>query len=196
MVCLGRERLINDFNQKLQYSLGEQQNFDHEILKRHIPNCERIEKTDIETDKTGIDYIAVINDGVHPGGTKIYIDAKTRERGCSKYWHNGEPELAIETWSVVGSQYNKAVPGWTFKTNTNVDYILYTFHESDSKQYFFIPFQLLRKAARENYSDWIKRYPLKRQNQTSGRYQSEAMFVPASVVLEAIRKTMIGVRPG
>lgn len=171
----------NDFNQKLRYSLGEQQKFDHEILKKHIPFCDKVEKTDIETDRTGVDYVATLR-----GGAVIYIDAKTREKGCSKYW-NGEPELAIETWSVV----EQKKVGWTFKENSNVDYILYTFPESDCKEYFFIPFQLLRKVAVENYRAWTKKY--KPKFQANKDYRSQAMFVPASVVLNAIEEAMKGV---
>lgn len=152
---------MNDFQEKLRYSLGSQQKFDIAILKNHIPHCISIEKTDTETDKTGIDYVETLKNGA-----KIYIDAKTREPGCSKYWR-GEPELAIETYSVIkkwleGKEIVKV--GWTFKTDSNVDY-----------------FEL-----------WASKYPRKRQANKS--YQSEAMFVPANVVLKAVMDAMKGDR--
>jgi hypothetical protein len=180
---MGRERVnYNDFNQKLRYSLGERQLFDFEILKTHIPKCVDVKKTDIETDKSGIDYIATLR-----GGAEICIDAKTREPGCSRYWKNGEPELAIETWSVVENK----IPGWTYKENSQVDYILYTFPENDCREYFFIPFQLLRKVSIENYKEWSRDYPKKKQRNRT--YHSEAIFVPADVVIAAIEKAMRGV---
>ena len=171
---------MNDFFEKLRYSLESQQEFYIDILKKHIPHCVEVRKTDIETDKTGIDYIATIR-----GGAELFIDAKTREPGCSRYWKSG-PELAIETWSV----FEQKKQGWTFKENTNVDYILYTFPKQDCSEYFFIPFQLLRKAAITNYHGWIRKYPLKKQVNRS--YHSEAMFVPADVVLKAVTEAMKG----
>jgi len=179
---------MNDFQEKLRYSLGSQQKFDIAILKNHIPHCISIEKTEVETDKTGIDYVARLSDGA-----EIYIDAKTREPGCSRYW-NGQPELAIETWSVItrrdDGKWIYKIPGWTYKKSSNVDYILYTFPENDCREYFFIPFQLLRKASIENYHDWSKRYIRKKQK--NRKYYSEAIFVPANVVLQAVMNTMTG----
>lgn len=169
---------MNDFNEKLRYSLGQQQIFDIQLLKQHIPKCTNIIKTDIEMDKSGVDYIAEIS-----GGAQILIDAKTRMRGCSKYW-NGEPELAIEIWSVV----EKKKVGWTFNDNTLVDYILYTFPDEDCKEYFFLPFQLLRKAAIENYFSWCQKYRVK--DQLNNGYTSRAVFVPANIVIDAINNAM------
>ena len=124
---------MNNFYEKLSYSLGHQQTVDCNILRSHIPKCIGVEKTSVDIDRTGVDYIATLQ-----GGTKIFIDAKTRTPGCSRYW-KGEPELAIETWSVV----EKKIPGWTFNEKSDVDYILYTFPKEDYAGYFFIPFQLL-----------------------------------------------------
>ena len=171
---------MNNFREKLRYSLGEQQTFDCNILKSHIPKCVSVKKTDRNTDRTGIDYIATLRNGA-----EIYIDAKTRMPGCSKYW-NGDPELAIETWSVV----EKKKPGWTFSETSNVDYILYTFPKEDYSGYFFIPFQLLRSAAIRNYTEWIKEY--RRFYQINQGYRSEAMFIPAGVLIAEVQREMIG----
>lgn len=171
---------MNYFFEKLEYSLGAQKKFDCEILKSHIPKCVSVIKTDTETDKTGIDYIATLK-----GGAEIYIDAKTRVGGCSKYW-DGQPELCIETWSVK----EKAIPGWTYKESTKVDYILYTFAPEDYSGYFFIPFQLLRAAAIRHYHEWVSRY--KEKPQRNMGYTSMAVFVPADVVLNAVREQMEG----
>ena len=140
---------MNNFYEKLSYSLGHQQTVDCNILRSHIPKCIGVEKTSVDIDRTGVDYIATLQ-----GGTKIFIDAKTRTPGCSRYW-KGEPELAIETWSVV----EKKIPGWTFNEKSDVDYILYTF----PKHY-----------------------------QRNNGYTSEAMFIPADVILAEVRNEMYG----
>lgn len=171
---------MNGWKEKLEYSLGRQQEFDFQLLKQHIPRCQSIRKTDIEQDKSGVDYVATL-----ANGAEVLIDAKTRTAGSSKYWKSNEAELALEVWSVV----NKKV-GWTLNTASNVDYILYTFDKSDWDKYYFLPFQLLRKAFHENFRRWKAEYEQKEQ--WSDGWKSAAIFVPASVVLQAIRETMEG----
>lgn len=171
---------MNNFYEKLSYSLGHQQTVDCNILRSHIPKCVNVEKTSVDIDRAGVDYIATLQ-----GGTKILIDAKTRTPGCSRYWKD-EPELAIETWSVV----EKKIPGWTFNEKSDVDYILYTFPKEDYAGYFFIPFQLLRSASISCYPDWIKRFP--KHYQRNNGYTSEAMFIPANVILAEVKREMQG----
>ena len=175
---------MNLWNEKLAYSLAAQQDFDISLLKNHIPHCESITKTDIALDKSGVDYIATLSDGA-----QILIDAKTRIKGASKYWKFGEPELALEVYSVVETQKL----GWTLNDSTNVDYILYTFDKSDADVYYFIPFQLLRKVFWENGRNWVDAYGLKIQS--SDCWQSTAVFVPASIVLKSVYATMSGTLP-
>lgn len=172
---------MNYWNEKFQYSLGQQQVFDIKLLKREIPNCIRIIKTNTKIDKTGIDYIAYLE-----GGAKIYIDAKTRMPGCSRYWKNG-PELALEIWSVK----EKKIPGWTLSTKSQVDYILFTFPEKECEFYFLFPYQQLRKAFIINMDSWSEEYC--RKEQKNQGYHSEAIFVPAKVVMKAVRNTMYGI---
>lgn len=171
---------MNGWKEKLEYSLGQQQDFDFQLLKQHIPRCVSIRKTDTEQDKSGVDYVATL-----ANGAEIFIDAKTRMAGSSKFWKNNEAELALEVWSVV----NKKV-GWTLNTASNVDYILYTFDKSDWNKYYFLPFQLLRKAFYEKGAAWKEKY--KQREQWSDGWKSAAIFVPASVVLNAIQETMTG----
>lgn len=172
---------MNNFAEKLQYSLAKQQIFDFTFLKNHIPDCHEVRKTDLELDKKGVDYIATLK-----GGAEILIDAKTREKGCSRYWNYGEPELALEIYSVV----EQKKLGWTLSDATNVDYILYTFDKSDSDKYFFLPFQLLRKIFWLNGKTWVKKYGYKTQKSDS--WHSWAIFVPASEVLAEITNAMKG----
>ena len=42
--------MIHDFNQKFQFSLGEREKFDKNVLKNAICGCVRIEKTDEKLD--------------------------------------------------------------------------------------------------------------------------------------------------
>lgn len=151
------------------------------LLERHIPKCIGIRKTDIEQDKSGVDYVADID-----GGAQVLIDAKTRMKGSRRFWKNGEPELALEVYSV----YETRKLGWTLSGSTNVDYILYTFDKSDHDKYYFLPFQLLRKTFWENGKEWARAYGVKWQ--TSDSWHSSAIFVPVSVVLPAINQTMCG----
>lgn len=175
--------MVHDFNAKLEWSNGTNIKSDIDRIKHALgEKCIRVEKTDIETDKTGVDYFAYLSKGAI-----INVDAKRREANSSKYWKNGEPELAIETRSVI----NPFKIGWTFNTASPVDYILYSFEPCDSNYYYFIPFQLLRKVAFENGRNWLDAYKEKTQN--SGNWKSTCIFVPASVVLNTIYNTMMHV---
>ena len=171
---------MNYWQEKLEHSLGQQQSFDFLLLKNHIPRCVSIRKTDVEQDKSSVDYVATLINGA-----EINIDAKTRMKGSSRYWKGNEAELALEVWSVVGKKV-----GWTLNTASNVDYILYTFDKSDWSKYYFLPFQLLRKAFHDHFAEWKARYTLKEQR--SDGWKSAAIFVPVSVVLDAIQETMQG----
>ena len=171
-----------NFDQKLRFSLGEREKLDLELLKPAILGCVTVFKTSDTIDKSGIDYIAVLR-----GGTRIQIDAKTREKGCSRFWKNG-PELALEIWSKCPSESKPGVTGWTLKEDGQVDMILYTFDPEDSGEFYLLPFQHLRMAFRKNYKDWTARF--KKAYQPNDGYKSEAVFVPATVVLDAIREEM------
>ena len=152
-------------------------------IKHALRNCDRVEKTDIETDKTGVDYYAHLKSGVI-----VKVDAKRREAGASRFWKS-EPELAIETWSVF-----KTKVGWTFNKGSPAEYILYSFEPCDSNNFYLIPFQLLRNAAFDNGREWRDTYHEK--TQYSGGWESRCIFVPASVVLNAVCRAMCFVHDG
>lgn len=174
-----------DFDERLAFSQGQRVNSDIELLKRAIPHCVEVVKTDTETDKQGIDYIVRLE-----GGAEIGVDVKTRDKGASKYWDYGEAELALELWSVCPVNDITGKKGWTLSDKTNVDFILYTFNEADWNKFYLLPYQLLRMAFLHNGHSWVKKYPRKRQ--TSNSWESEAIFIPASVVMEAIKAEMQG----
>jgi len=177
--------MIHDFREKFEYSLGERQKFDINILKNIIPGCISVEKTTAEVDKTGIDYIATLRKGA-----TINIDAKTRVPGTSKYWKYGEPEVALEIWSRCKGPGIKPKIGWTLDESSLVDYILYTWDRSDTDRFYFLPFQMLRTAFRANFTDWCNKYC--RKYEPNKGYRSEAVFVPASVVIAEINRQMTG----
>ncbi len=179
--------MIYDFNQMLEFSKGENQGDDINAIKSLIDGCASVSTSSIELDKIGVDYIATLR-----RGAEVYVDAKRRQSGCSKFWSNGVPELAIEVWSVMpGGRFNtprtQAKIGWTLDEQKVTDMILYTFDLQDSKSVYLFPFQSLRMAARRNLNKWKKQFKV--DIQTSGSWQSEAVFVPWNVVRDATAET-------
>ena len=172
---------VHDFRQKLAFSNGVNMLSDVERITHALgERCIKVDKTDVSVDKTGIDYYAYLSDRA-----RVNVDAKRREAGASRWWKHGSPELAIETFSVV----EPPKVGWTFNNASDVDYILYSFEPEDSNDYYFLPFQLLRKVAWENRHVWKAEY--KELTQTSDGWQSKCIFVPAYVVISAILEAMI-----
>lgn len=180
-----------DFAERLAFSQGKRGERDAEILKKAIPNCVDVRKTDEATDRKGVDYIATLE-----GGAEIGIDVKARDKGVSKYWKNGKEDLVLEIWSVYPDGMNEGKIGWTLSDKTNVDLILYTFDEEDSKNYYLLPYQFLRIAFVKHGREWIKRYGHK-QSTTSTKnmnrvWYSQAVFVPADEVINAMIQEMQG----
>ena len=175
--------MIHDFTERLEFSLGENRFHDERIIREIIPNCIKVEKTNSADDKDGVDYVVHL-----PDGGKVNVDVKTRDKGASRYWKGGEPELALEIWSVCPKFGQDGKRGWTLSSSTQVDYILYKFHEQDSSKVYMLPYQQLRMSFLRNGSEWIRKYGRKRQD--SGAWQSEAVFVPASQVLKGILNEM------
>jgi len=50
--------VIHDFNQKLAFSTGVNMVEDMERIKHALHGCVSVDKTDIDTDKSGVDYYA------------------------------------------------------------------------------------------------------------------------------------------
>lgn len=171
-----------DFDDRLCFSLGKNEEDDINILKSYIDGCVSVAKTDTAIDKQGIDYYAFLRNKAI-----IKIDAKTRSKGCSRYWRFG-PELALETWSVKPTKYRDGKVGWTLDEKKEVDLILFKFDKVDSDNVYLLPYQHLRMAFRRNFFKWKGKY--KTDVQTSNSWQSECIFVPADEVLNEITKTM------
>lgn len=157
------------------------------ILMRYFPCVSEVTKTDEETDKSGIDYIVKLK-----GGSEIGVDVKTRAKGCSKFWKNG-PELALEWWSQKWPQgsgrQNK--PGWTSDLNKRCQYVMFKFDEADSKKVYILPFHQLNIAFRKNALAWRDKYRYEIQAQKNADYKSSCLFIPASIVLEAVKNEFV-----
>ena len=186
---MGRGFLIYNFKDQLTISKGNRSCSDEDTIRRLLAGTVSVVVANENMDKIGVDYIATIR-----GGAQVFIDIKTREIGCSKYWRS-DPELAIEKWSVMpGGKYSipldRQKAGWTIDESKITDMVLYVWHPSDSKTAYLLPFQSLRMATRANIAHWMGIY--KTDIQDSGKWQSQAVFVPASVVISAINLTFIG----
>lgn len=176
--------------ERLQWSYGKQQLSDQQTILQMLPNCVTVLKTTEMLDRRGVDYIARLS-----GGAEVLIDAKNRDKGCSRFWINGEPELALERYSVMpGGKYktpkDREKIGWTLNTRSPVHYIFFKFDATDTDDVYLLPFQLLRKAFRDNGIRWFE--ICESAIQDNGRWESKAVFVPVGKVTDAIRRAQIG----
>lgn len=128
----------------------------------------------------GIDYVASLGND-HP----IRVDAKRRTPRCGRYWQQGEEELALELWS----DKNRRIVGWTLDPSKRTEYVLFTFDPTDSMRLFLIAFQLLRRAFQKYGPRWSEKY--RRACQDNGRWISECVFVPVSVVRAAVHECQV-----
>lgn len=176
------------FNEQLEISKGKILESDLRTIESMLLGCVEVKPASKRLDLMGVDYIATLRKG-----TEVFIDAKTRRKGSSKYWKN-EPELAIEIWSVMPKgkfQTNSEKAGWTVDEAKKTHMILYTFDQSDTQTAFLLPFQSLRMAARNNVGHWLSLYKVDIQESYKGelKWESQAVFVPASVVIAAMELT-------
>lgn len=178
---------VYSFSEMLTYSRGMREQTDALTIQGMIDGCAQVVKTGLAEDRAGVDYVATLRNGA-----TILIDAKTRTPGCSKYWRQG-PELALEIWSVKpGGKYGtpaaRQKTGWTLCESKNVDYILFTFDPIDARDVFLYPYQLLRMTFRRMLPQWRLAY--KNDVQDSHEWESQCVFVPESVVWNALRNSM------
>lgn len=186
---------VYTFKSKLQFSCGVAENTHPDTIKKLIVGCIAVRKAPLEMDKTGIDYIGTLR-----GGAEVMIDMKTREPGCKKFWkfnketQRVEPEVSLEIWSGMPCEKKPSgKTGWTLDESKLTDYTVHVFDTNDTNEVFLLPFQILRMVFRENLETWRKQYRVAIQN--SGTHKSQCMFVPAHVVLEAIKARMRSVMP-
>lgn len=181
------EKLFS-FDERLAFSYSRILTTDVETIKLMIPGCAHVEQSSREMDRKGADYIAMLR-----SGRKFTVDAKSRQKGCGSYWKHGEPELALERWSVVPCpRFPRGKIGWTLDSSKITDFVLFTFDPSDTELAYLVPFQHLRKAFIRFGKCWLDEYGPMAQQITDGRYKSACLFVPAIDVLNAIRTVCIG----
>lgn len=173
-----------NFQDDLALSKGPCQNRDAEILMAMIPRAISVSQSSLAADKNGVDYIVTLT-----RGAVLYVDAKTRRPGASKYWQESPdgqlvPDIALEKWSVKPSHGKKGKVGWTLCTQKKTDLVLYTFDPSDTPSAFLFSFQLLRMAFHKNLKEWFITYKHAPQDNVS--WESEAVFVPVPVVQAAV----------
>ena len=161
---------------------------DKAAIAELLPDCIEVKEGTEVQDKAGIDYIATID-----GGQDIGIDAKSRRPGSSKYW-SGEPELPMERWSVCPTDTQAGRVGWTLDKTKQTDYILFTFDPDDSRKAYLLPFHQLRRAFLRWGQAWLETYGKQGdwfyESSNGGEWRSAAVFVPATVVIEAVRDQM------
>jgi hypothetical protein len=185
-----RQRVIHVFEKCLAFSKGRSQASDCATLLAMIAGATGCRATSVAEDKNGNDYVVTLRHG-----SEILVDAKTRTAGCSRYWRNGEPELALEIWSVCpGGKYEitEGKVGWTRCERKQTDFILFTFDPADCGDVFLISYQLLRIAFIRRGWGWMKQFKVDVQD--SGRWQSEAVFVPVGAVQTAVNEAGRGER--
>lgn len=173
-------RRIYDFDERLAFSQGRRQQTDMDTIKTMIPGCIDVQIASETLDRQGVDYIATLR-----RQAEILIDAKTRDAGCSEWW-KGQPELALEDWSVIPEKGNVGKAGWTLDESKVTDLVLFTFAPEDTAVCYLISFQLLRIAFHRNCCRWREQY--KFDVQDSGAWRSRCIFVPVSVVFAAIEE--------
>ncbi len=165
------------FDNQLVMSRGVAVNSDvAAILLREIPGAVAVQPAHRVNDRRGTDYWVE-----HVRGAHLSVDVKIRrEDWAAKPEPDRADDLALETWSVV----NKKI-GWTRDPNKRTDFVLWIW--TDTKRWCLVPFPMLCRVFQENWQEWSACYETRRQYTPEyGGYQSECVFVPRSVVWDAI----------
>jgi len=190
-----------DFDKQLEWSKADLQDEDKLTIAAMLPGCLSVIPASDRQDRAGVDWIATLRKGA-----MVLIDCKTRTFGCARHWQDGQPDMALETWSVrpfgkFNTPRHLAKVGWALCETKNVDYILFKFDPRDTQAVYLLPYQSLRIAFRRNLAQWKKDYKVDVQTTETTQYrqgwQSEAVFVPATVVIRAMEQCYSGtlVRP-
>lgn len=166
------------FAQQMAMSNGVAESMDIEaLLKSRIIGALGVRKATTADDKQGTDYFVD-----HVRGLPLSVDIKARDIDPVVTYKSDD--LALETWSVVGRK-----PGWSIDETKRTDFILWLF--SPTRRFCLVSFPLLRMATKRFGPEWFKTYKHRRQDNYT--YQSECMFVPRRVVLDAIESVSNGI---
>lgn len=164
------------FEKKLIASKGLIESCDVlEILRLRLPGCVDAVSTSTEIDRTGVDWLATLL-----SGRVVGVDVKTRDKDYLRFGHD---DVALETWSVIGSRV-----GWTRDESKVCEWVLWVW--KDTGRFFLVPFLPLCCVFAQRWEDWSEIYKkaIQRTPSTSKfkSYQSECVFVPRSVIVDAI----------
>jgi len=153
---------------------------DAAVLQTFFRGCDRIEgNLGLTLDKQGCD-----NRAYYPNGGFWNIDRKMREKGCSKYWKNGIPELAPEIWSVVPETNSPGKVGWTLDPNKITHWVVCTFDPSDTRMCYCLSFPDYRSFFTKEKDNLISSGHYRVATQTSGGWRSQCVFIPITVFKE------------
>jgi hypothetical protein len=146
------------------------------IIADRIPGFVSIERADFSSDKDGTDFFIT-----RRGNEALRLDLKLRGTDCMNF---GADDLALETWSKIEL---KRV-GWTRDERKNSDFILWFW--KDTGRFFLVSFPCLCSVFRRFWEVWAQRYQTAIQDNMSEweRWQSQCVFVPRQIVLDAILK--------
>lgn len=178
---------VYQFETMLKTSLAAHDDRIRSIIQARLqPFCDAVRPATAREDRSGADYVATLT-----GGRCVLVDVKIRAAGCRRYWIDG-PEVALEYWSKVPSGNAGGAVGWTRDPRKTTDYVLFIYDPADTMIAFFVPFHSLRHVFEQKWSLWSDAYGGQVvQNSSAGstgnRWQSSCIFVPAHVVLDAIR---------
>lgn len=176
---------MNDFAAHREFSAAKA---DQETIRGLIGGCVRVvPASSLAMDKRGVDYVATLS-----GGATVNVDLKRRHAGASKYWHSAEPELALETWSIVPENGERGLVGWTLDESKLTDVTIHLFDPKDWPDPVILPFQHLRMAFHRRRKEWEQRYGLRYQESQGqhGKWRGQCVFVPLSEVMAAIMGEM------
>jgi len=160
-----------DFDERLAWSRGATSTGDvASILLDRIPAATGIRKAKLAEDRQGTDYWVDRDHGLPP----LSVDVKTRQSSRHK-----KNDVALESWSVFRQKI-----GWTRDETKRTDYVL--FYWADTHQFLLLAFPLLCRTFRQFGQGWRIQY--RTAKQSSGDYQSQCIFVPIPVLLDAINE--------
>lgn len=171
---------VHDFRESLAKSHAEQDAPYWSIVysKAFTDRLQTIQnvRNDGWAQRGGIDRLLMLTDG-----TVLKVDEKVRERD----W----PDVLLEIWS----DRDKRTPGWAVKELT-CDFIAYAYIPSQTC--YLLPYQLLRRAMKEQGSAWLAlaragRNGFKLIEAQNRGYVTVSIAVPTELLLAAITDAMI-----
>ncbi len=160
------------FQEQMKVSEGAGEKDITTILLASFPTAVEVEKASTSDDRQGTDYWIIIQ-----SGQRLSVDVKVRAMDWA-YKHPDEDDVALETWSVVGTKI-----GWTRDVKKRTDYILWLW--LDTGRWMLVPFPMLCSVFVRCWEEWRGAYKTRIQptaNRDGSQWKSECVFVPRSVI--------------